>query len=207
MRLFGKSASSTTEAEILNALRQVQDPDIHKDIVSLGFIKEIKIEGDSVSFIIELTTPACPVRDQMKQEAQHLVSSLPGVRNVQIQMTSSVRASASPAKERLIPQVKNVIPVASGKGGVGKSTVSVNIALGLAKTGAKVGLLDADVYGPSVPMIIGISGRPKQVNNRLIPVEKYGIKVISIAFFIPTNEAVIWRGPMLHKMVENFLGG
>ena len=196
----------TSEAEILTVLRQVQDPDLHKDIVSLEFIKDIRVNQGDVSFTIELTTPACPVRDQMKQEAHRLVSSLPGVKNVQIQMTSSVRATASPTKEKLIPHVKNIIPVASGKGGVGKSTVSANIALALARTGARVGLMDADVYGPSIPLIMGIKEPPKQINNRLIPPQRYGIKIISMGFFVPETEAVIWRGPMLHKMVEQFLG-
>ncbi len=196
-----------TEADILNVLRQVQDPDLHKDIVSLGFVKEAKVTGETVSMIIELTTPACPVRDQMKEEIKKLVLSLPGIKTVDVKMTAQVRATASQARDKLIPQVKNIIPVASGKGGVGKSTVSVNLAIALAKTGAKVGLLDADVYGPSVPTLMGITEKPKQVNNRVIPVEKYGIKVVSMAFFVPPTEAVIWRGPMLHKMVENFLGG
>lgn len=207
MELFGKPENKTTEAVLLRTLRQIQDPDLHKDIVSLGFVKEAKITGDTASIVIELTTPACPVRDQIKEEAKRLIGSLPGIKNVDIRMTAQVRATAGPAKEKLLPQVKNVIPVASGKGGVGKSTVSVNLALALAKTGANVGLMDADVYGPSVPTIMGITEKPKQVNNRLVPVEKYGVKVISMGFLVPSTEAVIWRGPMLHQMVQNFLGG
>ncbi|MBI1976925.1 MAG: P-loop NTPase, partial [Candidatus Omnitrophica bacterium] len=196
-----------TEADVLSILRQVQDPDLHRDIVSLGFVKEARVSGDTATVLIELTTPACPVRDQMKEEARRLVASLPGIKKVDIQMTAQVRATASPAKEKFLPQVKNIVPVASGKGGVGKSTVAVNLALALAKTGAKVGLLDADVYGPSVPMIMGITEKPKQVNSRLIPVEKYGVKIVSMGFLVPATEAVIWRGPMLHQMMQNFLGG
>jgi ATP-binding protein involved in chromosome partitioning len=207
MGLFGKPENKTTEADLLRTLRQIQDPDLHKDIVSLGFVKEAKITGDTASIVIELTTPACPVRDQIKEDAKRLIGSLPGIKNVDIRMTAQVRAAASPAKEKFLPKVKNIIPVASGKGGVGKSTVSVNLALALAKTGAKVGLMDADVYGPSVPTIMGITEKPKQVNNRLVPVEKYEVKVISMGFLVPSTEAVIWRGPMLHQMVQNFLGG
>jgi ATP-binding protein involved in chromosome partitioning len=192
-------------ADVLNALRKIQDPDLHQDIVSLGFVKEAKVEGDTATCVIELTTPACPVKDEMKEEARKLIAALPGVKKVNVQMTSQVRTTAAPMREKLIPSVKNVIPVASGKGGVGKSTVSANIALALASTGAKVGLMDADVYGPSIPTILGISGKPLAANNRILPVEKYGLKVISMGFFVPANEAVIWRGPMLHKMVNDFL--
>ncbi|MGH7198201.1 MAG: P-loop NTPase [Candidatus Omnitrophota bacterium] len=194
-----------TDADILSILRKIEDPDLHKDIVSLGFVKEAKVEGDTATCVIELTTPACPVRDEMKDQAQKLIAALPGIKKVNVQMTSQVRAMAAPQREKLIPLVKNVIPVASGKGGVGKSTISANIALALASTGAKVGLMDADVYGPSIPTILGISAKPLAANNRILPVEKYGLKVISMGLFVPLNEAVIWRGPMLHKMVNDFL--
>jgi len=121
-------------------------------------------------------------------------------------MADPLKTAISPEREKLIPKVKNIIPVASGKGGVGKSTVSANLALALAKTGAKVGIMDADVYGPSIPTILGITEKPLSVGNRILPVEKYGIKIISMGFFVPANDAVIWRGPMLHKMVQDFLG-
>lgn len=192
-------------ADILNILRKIEDPDLHKDIVSLGFVKEAKVEGDTATCVIELTTPACPVKDDLKEQARKLIASLPGIKNVSVQMTSQVRSTAAPQREKLIPSVKNVIPIASGKGGVGKSTISANIALALASTGAKVGLMDADVYGPSIPTILGISEKPLAANNRILPVEKYGLKVISMGLFVPANEAVIWRGPMLHKMVNDFL--
>ena len=197
----------TTEADILEVLRQVMDPDLHKDIVSLGFVKEAKVQGESASCVIELTTPACPVKDQLKEEARQKIAALPGIKNVNIQMTTQVRATVSPAKDKLIPKVKNILAVASGKGGVGKSTVSANLAVALERKGARVGLMDADVYGPSIPTIMGITEKPAMAPaNRILPVEKYGVKVISMGFFLAANEAVIWRGPMLHKMVQDFLG-
>ncbi len=203
MGLFGNQLK---EEDVINVLRRVEDPDLHKDIVSLGFVKEIKITGGEVQCVIELTTPACPVKDQLKEEAKKLIEALPGVKKVEVRMTSQVKAPPNPAKDKLIPKVKNVVPVASGKGGVGKSTISANIVLALARTGAKVGLMDADVYGPSIPTIMGITEKPLLVNNRIIPVERYGVKVISMGLFVPANDAVIWRGPMLHKMVQDFLG-
>ena len=155
MGIFGKMEANATDADVLNVLRGVMDPDLHKDIVTLGFVKEARVSGDAARCIIELTTPACPVKDQLKEEARKLIAALPGIKTVNVQMTSQVRTSA-PLREKLIPKVKNVIAVASGKGGVGKSTVSANLALALAKKGAKVGVMDADVYGPSIPTILGI---------------------------------------------------
>lgn len=196
-----------TKEEVLNALRTVQDPDLHRDIVTLGFVKDIIIDGGAVAATIELTTPACPVKDKMKQEAEEAVARLPGVEKVNIKMTARVRHSAFEKRADLLPGVKNVIPVASGKGGVGKSTVSVNIALALSKSGARVGLMDADIYGPSIPLIMGIKELPRQQGSVIIPVTKENVKVISMAFFLRDDQAVMWRGPMLAKMVEQFLGG
>src|SRR3990172_4662160 len=139
----------TQEAQILEALKKVRDPDLGRNIVELGFVKNLKIEGDSASFTIELTTPACPVKDKLKEEAKQAVLAVDGIKNVQIEMTAKVRPTPTQQKANILPQVKNIIPVASGKGGVGKSTVSANLALALVKMGAKVGLLDVDVYGPS----------------------------------------------------------
>ena len=193
---------------ILKALTVVQDPDLHRDIVSLGFVKEVKICEGSVSFDIELTTPACPVKEQLKAEAHQAVMALPNVTQVQIRMTSQVRSTPGEKKTQLLPQVRNVLPVASGKGGVGKSTVSANLALALAQTGAKVGLMDADVYGPSIPLIMGVKDSPVMTaKQRMLPVTQYGVKIISMGFFMKEGEATIWRGPMLHKMIEQFLGG
>jgi len=194
-----------TSQEILDALTAVRDPDLNRDIVSLGFVKDVKICGDTASFKIELTTPACPVREQMKEQARKAVLAIPGLKNVDIQMTSQVRSGV--AKGPLLPSVRNVIPVASGKGGVGKSTVSANLAVALRQTGASVGLLDADVYGPSIPRILGVPHPPRLEGQRMVPAEHLGLKVMSMAFFAQGSEATIWRGPMLHKMMEQFLGG
>jgi len=192
--------------QILTALKAVQDPDLHRDIVSLGFVKDVKVCDGLVGFTIELTTPACPVREQMKEQAHRAVMAIPGVKQVDIKMTSQVRASKSDQKDKLVPLVKNIVPVASGKGGVGKSTVSANLAVALAKMGAKVGLMDADVYGPSIPTLTGAvppgGGNP----NRFTPPIAHGVKVVSMGFFVNPGDAVIWRGPMLHKAVEQFLG-
>lgn len=198
--------SMTTTQDILNALKAVRDPDLNRDIVELGFVKDVKVCADAASFKIELTTPACPVREQLKEQARRAVLALPGMTKVDITMTSQVRSSAGPAKAPLIPGVKNVLPVASGKGGVGKSTVSANLAVALHQMGAKVGLLDADVYGPSIPRIMGVENPPKQDGGRMIPPEQHGVKIMSMGFFLQQNDAAIWRGPMLHKMMEQFLG-
>ena len=197
-------AESLTQAAVLQVLRSIQDPDLHRDIVSLGFVKDVTTTDGKVAVTIELTTPACPVRDKMKDDARRLIGSLPGVKEVEISMTSKVRSTVT---QKLLPGVKNVVPVASGKGGVGKSTVSANLALALARMGARVGLLDADVYGPSIPLIMGVTEPPRTVGERLVPAEQYGVKVMSTGFFVPEGQAVIWRGPMLSKMIEQFLGG
>ena len=194
---------------VLNALRTVQDPDLRRDLVSLGFIKHLAIDGGRVAFQIELTTPACPVRDLMRDEARKAVLAVPGVTSVEIGMTSQVRRAATTRPSTgLTPTIKHIIPIASGKGGVGKSTVSANLAIALANTGARVGLMDADVYGPSIPTILGIQSQPEvDEQNRITPVEQYGVKVVSMGFFMKPEDAVVWRGPMLHKTVEQFLGG
>src|SRR5579863_8824463 len=195
-----------TEQDVLKALAAVQDPDLHRDIVSLGFVKDLAISPSKVSFTIELTTPAFPVRDQLAASARQAVQEL-GVADVDIRMTWNVSSSSRGAKpSNLIPQVKNTIAVASGKGGVGKSTVAANLAVALERAGAKVGLMDTDVYGPSVPMLMGGRHEPRVVEGKLEPPVEYGIKLISMAYFLPKDEAVIWRGPMLHKTMQQFLG-
>ncbi len=199
---------SLTPEQVLNALGQVRDPDLNQDIVSLGFIKDLRVTNGDVSFAIQLTTPACPVKDLMKDQAMQAVRALGGVSSVNITMTSQVRTSIqSQTGGLLTPTIKNIIPVASGKGGVGKSTVSANLALALAKSGASVGLMDADVYGPSIPTILGVTGSPQVTDNqRIVPITHSGLKVISMGFFMKPDEAVIWRGPMLHKTIQQFLG-
>ena len=202
---------SLTSEQILHALACVQDPDLHRDIVALGFVKRLQIDGGRVSFAIELTTPACPVREQLKTQAEEAVRTVPGVTSVDVTMTSQVRSSvamsSAPAAAH-VANLKNIIPIASGKGGVGKSTVSANLAVALAATGAKVGLLDADVYGPTIPTLLGVTAQPEiTAEQRMIPIERYGLKVISMGFFMKPDEAVVWRGPMLHKTVQQFLSG
>ena len=198
---------SPLEQAILQALGNVRDPDLGRDIVSLGFVKRVAVSDGRADVTIELTTPACPVKEKMRGEAQQLILSIPGISEANVDMTAQVRASTGAATTPFLPEVKNVIAVASGKGGVGKSTVSANLALSLLRAGARVGLLDADVYGPSIPTILGISDKPAVTEkNFLIPVTQYGLKVISVGFFIGEQEAVIWRGPMLSKLLDQFLG-
>lgn len=199
---------AVTTEQVLEALRVVQDPDLHRDIVALGFVKDIVIADGRVSFKIELTTPACPVKDLLKAEAEQVVAALPGVSHVAVEMTAQVRArSASP--DELIPGVKQVIAVASGKGGVGKSTVSVNLAVMLAKSGARVGLLDADVYGPSLPMMMGNTNRPlmtqSETGPKIVPLHAHGVLMMSLGSLLDPDKAVVWRGPMIHKAVQDML--
>ena len=192
---------------ILEALKSVQDPDLGRDIVSLGFVKDVKVCGGVVAVNIELTTPACPVKDQLREQARQAILGLPGVDEANVEMTAQVRPS-SQASHPVLGGVKNIIPVGSGKGGVGKSTVSANLALALARTGAQVGLLDADIYGPSIPTLMGIREKPAAAaQGQMLPVTQYDVKVISMGFFLPEEKAVIWRGPMLDKMISQFLGG
>ncbi len=194
-----------TEPDILRALAAVRDPDLHRDIVALGFIKDLAVAGGVVSFRVELTTPACPVKDQLKEEAERAVAALPGVTRVVVTMDAKVSGPDPASRKGMLPGVRHIVPVASGKGGVGKSTVSANLAVALARSGARVGLLDLDVYGPSIPAIMGIVEPPQVAGDRLVPVVAHGVTVMSMAFFMKPDEATIWRGPMLHKVVEQFL--
>jgi len=190
---------------ILEALKQVVDPDLHRDIVSLGFVKDIKECDGNVAATIELTTPACPVKDILKQQAIDAIKSVPGVVNVAVEMTAQVR-TRDIAPEDMLPGVKHVIAVASGKGGVGKSTISVNLAIALAKTGAKVGLMDADVYGPSIPLMMGCANeRPDSDGEKILPIVKHGITMMSIGFLLEDGQAVMWRGPMVAATVRQLL--
>lgn len=193
-----------TSEEVLGALRSVMDPDLHRDIVTLGFVQDMNIDGGAVSFKIQLTTPACPVKDLLKQQAEDAVSALAGVHSVHIEMTAQVRERKTSPQD-LIPGVKSCVAIASGKGGVGKSTVTVNLAIALAEKGAKVGLLDADVYGPSIPMMMGCNEQPRTQNNKILPLEKYGIKVMSLGFLLEEGQAVLWRGPMVAGTVKQLL--
>jgi ATP-binding protein involved in chromosome partitioning len=190
---------------VLDALRGVLDPDLHKDIVSLGFVKDVRIDDGAVDFTIELTTPACPVRDVMKAEAEQKVGALPGVTRARAQMTADVRARGGFGRQA-IPGIRNILAVGAGKGGVGKSTTAVNLAVALQRKGARVGLMDADVYGPNVPQMLGVAGQPDVTEERkIVPPEAYGVKVISMGMLVPPDQAVIWRGPMLHGAVQQFM--
>src|ERR1700726_1509425 len=187
-----------TEALVLDALKVVKDPDLHRDIVTLGFIKGLRIDRAQVSFTIELTTPACPVKDQMRDQARAAVMRVPGVGGVDVQMDARVRAVGGDGTRAPIPGVKNVIAVGAGKGGVGKTTVAVNLAIALAKSGSKVGMIDGDIYGPNVPIMLGIKTQLITDGQKIIPAEKYGLQVISMAFMTSDDAPIIWRGPMLH---------
>ncbi len=197
----------TDKQNILEALRSVKDPDLGRDIVSLGFVKDVKLCGGAAAVTIELTTPACPVKDQLREEAKQAILALDGIDEANVEMTARVRPSSS-ERQDFLSGVKIIVPVASGKGGVGKSTVSVNLAVALARSGARVGLMDADVYGPSIPTLLGISEKPVTgPDQKIIPVTQYDLEVISMGFFLPQEKAVIWRGPMLDKMITQFLEG
>ncbi|MBX3110639.1 MAG: Mrp/NBP35 family ATP-binding protein [Fimbriimonadaceae bacterium] len=196
---------SVTVDQVLEALRAVQDPDLHRDIVTLGFVKDVDIQGPRVAFTVELTTPACPVKDLLKAQAEDCVLALDGVEEVAVEMSAQVRPRAA-QPEDLLPNVRQVIAVASGKGGVGKSTVTVNLAVALAQSGAKVGLLDADVYGPSVPLMMGVADeRPMSRNAKIMPIERHGVRMMSLGFLLEEGQAVLWRGPMVHSTVRQLL--
>src|SRR4030095_16101114 len=198
--------SQITETIVLDALRQIKDPDLHKDIVTLGFIKDLRIEGGSVSFRIVLTTPACPVKAEMEDAAKQFVSAIPGVTNVSVTMDAEVPKGRGGGDKVSVPGVRNIIAVSSGKGGVGKSTVAVNLAVALARDGARGGLMDADVYGPNVPIMLGAgNARPASDGHKLIPVEAHGVKLISMAVLQPGDKPLIVRGPILHGLVKQFL--
>jgi len=190
---------------IINALGKVIEPELHKDLVTLNMVRDLQIEDGNVAFTIVLTTPACPLRGRIENEARQAVLSVPGVKSARIKMEANV---PSDGRERGILKlpVRNVVAVASGKGGVGKSTVAVNIAVALAQNGAKVGLLDADIYGPNVPTMMGVHSLPAQDDSgKLIPAESFGVKLMSIGFLVKPGQPLIWRGPMLHSAIRQFL--
>jgi ATP-binding protein involved in chromosome partitioning len=196
---------SVTKEQVLSVLRQVQDPDLHKDIVTLGFVKEVTVRGSEVDLTIELTTPACPVREEMKSQAESLVAGLPGVTAARARMTANVSTRGGFGRQQ-VPGIRNIVAVGAGKGGVGKSTTAVNVAVALAKTGARVGLLDGDVYGPNIPQMLGSSASPEvDDQKRIVPPEAQGIKVISMGMLVPPDQPIIWRGPMLHGAVQQFM--
>src|SRR5438067_6860532 len=196
-----------TKDEVLKALSRIQDPDLGRDVVSLGMIKDLQIsDAGRVSFTFELTTPACPVRDRFQDQARQYVAGLPGVTEVDFKMTANVRPAFMRSQpNQMLPGVKQTIAVASGKGGVGKSTVAANLAASLGLSGARTGLLGADIYGPSVPALMGAHAQPDIVDQRLVPLEAHGLKLMSIGFIAGADKAMIWRGPMASKAIVQMM--
>jgi ATP-binding protein involved in chromosome partitioning len=193
------------QTSVLTALKVVRDPDLNRDIVGLGFIKDLQIDGGRVAFTIELTTPACPVKDQMRDQARAAVMEVKGVTSVDVRMSARVREAVGADGSRQLPEgVKNVIAVGAGKGGVGKTTVAVNLAIALAKCGSKVGMIDGDIYGPNVPIMLGLKTQLTTDGQKILPAEKYGLQVISMGFLTGDDAPIIWRGPMLHGALQQF---
>jgi ATP-binding protein involved in chromosome partitioning len=192
-----------TETAVRDALRAVKDPDLHKDIVELGFVKDVRVDGTRVSLTIELTTPACPVKDLMQDQARAILTAM-GATDVDVRMTAQVRSSGLDSGRAPVEGVKNIIAVGAGKGGVGKTTVAVNLAVALARRGSRTALLDADMYGPNVPIMLGLRTQLETDGKKIVPAERYGLQAISIGFLTQDDAPVIWRGPMLHGAVTQF---
>ena len=193
-----------TSESILAALGKVQEPELHRDLVTLNMIRDVEVQGNVVSFTIILTTPACPLRDTIEKQAREAVMALPGIKTVKIKMESNVPNDGRKRGMLNLP-IRNAVAVASGKGGVGKSTLSANLAVALAQTGACVGLMDADIYGPNIPTMMGVHDIPGTQNNKLIPAEAYGVKLMSMGFMVKPGQPLIWRGPMLNSAINQFL--
>lgn len=203
--MFGRNKGETiNEKIVMDALSTVIEPELHRDLVSLNMIRNLEIDGADVTFTIMLTTPACPLKGKMEQDSRAALSHIEGLGKVTINWDANV-----PTDKRIGDQIgqnfRNTVAVSSGKGGVGKSTISVNLAIALAKEGARVGLLDADILGPNIPMMMGIDQMPPTKNRKLVPAERYGVKVISMAFLVEPDQPLIWRGPMLHSAIRQLL--
>lgn len=204
-----------SEEKIIEALREVEDPELHRNLVELGMIEKVEITGNSVKLQVALTVPTCPMKDKIEEDIVGRLKRFGEVKEVKVNFTTMPPqksqslienlSKGSEEKESRISKIKNTIAVASGKGGVGKSTVTANLAAALAKRGRSVGVLDADVYGFSIPTLLGIKETPRAIDNRINPPEKYGIKIISIGFFVDEDTAIIWRGPLLHKAITQFI--
>lgn len=192
---------------IFKKLSLVQDPDLGKDIVTLGFVKELEVAGSTVRFTLELTTPACPVKDQLKEQCETVVGELEGVDRVEVTLSAQPRRNPLTDKnQEKLAGVSSIVAISSCKGGVGKSTVSTNLAVALAQSGARVGMLDADIYGPSLPTMLGLAGRgPQVVDQTFIPLEAVGMKVMSAGFLMPQGDAAVMRGPMISNLLQQIL--
>ncbi|OGO60128.1 MAG: chromosome partitioning protein, partial [Chloroflexi bacterium RBG_19FT_COMBO_47_9] len=196
--------SNISEELVLKALRRVQEPELHKDLVTLNMIRNIDIQGGKVSFTVVLTTPACPLKSKIEREAREAVEELPGVVSVDVKLDANVPSDGR-SRGLLDLPIRNAVAIGSGKGGVGKTTVAVNVAVCLAQSGASVGLLDADIYGPNIPTMMGVDRLPPVKNDKLMPALSYGVKVMSIGFLVRPEQPLIWRGPMLHSAIRQFL--
>ena len=198
------SKNNVTEQAVMAALSTVIEPELHRDLVSLNMVRNVKIDGNDVSFTIMLTTPACPLKNTMENDSRAALSKINGLGKITVNWDSNV-----PTDQRIGNQIgqnfRNTIAVSSGKGGVGKSTISVNLAISLAKQGARVGLLDADILGPNIPMMMGVEQMPPPSNRKMNPAENFGVKFISMAFLVKPDQPLIWRGPMLHSAIQQLL--
>lgn len=198
------SNGSVTPEQVMQALSRVQEPELHKDLVQLNMIRDLRVQGGVVEFTVVLTTPACPLRHVIERDCREQVSALPGVQSVTVNWDANVPTDGRNRGLVRLP-VRTAVAVHSGKGGVGKTTVAVNLAVVLAQSGARVGLLDADIYGPNVPIMMGVSRMPSPVNGKMLPAQAHGVKVMSIGFLVKPHQALVWRGPMLHSAIRQFL--
>jgi ATP-binding protein involved in chromosome partitioning len=193
-----------TREQVMDALRTVQDPELFKDIVSLNMVKEVRIDGDTVFVNVELTTPACPLKERIEKDVTAALQAA-GAKDVKLELTANTRSAPGPRKD-VFPQIKNVVAVGAGKGGVGKSTIALNLAVGLQLAGAKVGLMDGDIYGPSMPTLLGIKGiAPRVIGSKIIPHHVHGIHAVTIGSLVEHDKPLIWRGPMAHGAFRQLL--
>lgn len=202
--MFSKKNQSVTEDAVMEALATVIEPELHRDLVSLNMIRNLEIDGGDVTFTIMLTTPACPLKGKMEQDSRAALASVDGIQSITVNWDANVPTDQRIGNQ-LGQQFRNTIAVSSGKGGVGKSTIAVNLAISLAKEGARVGLLDADILGPNIPMMMGVEKMPPPQNRKMVPAENYGVKLISMAFLVAPDQPLIWRGPMLHSAIRQLL--
>jgi len=199
-------SDNLSKESVLEVLRQVEDPEIQRSLVELNMIRDLEVSDGRVSFKIILTTPACPLKAKIEQDCRAALASLAGVKEVRIEFGADVKAGRIQSGRQPIEGVKNIVAVASGKGGVGKTTVAVNLSLALAETGARVGLMDADIYGPNIPLMLGLGDKKPEIDEEmLVPILHNGLKVMSIGVLVPQEKALVWRGPMLHGVLQQFL--